>query len=808
VNLRVLQPYAAAALWLCVAAPHLAFGQAAPDLGRQLREIELDPESCLRIRDLQIRRPDVSIYLTDGYLAFSKPVAGRRPFAVFHAAERGDQGEVLIRPPDRGERASLAKFTGSPILSEQIKDAVFITTDGADQELLAMARQSPLSKPSLEMGLALSSRFNSVLRNLGDSFQVRLVHDLLTDERAWGLFYAALSGTQHGNFDVMFDPTAAEQVVLGQVTSAPQGSGFNVWASFESREARRRPGARPEAGGLTNYRIESVVAPDLSMECLTSADFTPARVIRRALSFEIAPAMEIVSVQVDGAEVEVFRRDALRSRLISGRHNDVFLIVLKEPLEPGRTYRMQFRHRGRVILPAGNDVYFVAARLNWYPARELSHSTFDLSFTLPKRLTAVAAGDLVSDTESGETRTVRWRTPSPIRVAGFNIGDYETITVKRSGLTVTVYSNRAAETALVRRQPQVLVLPPAWPARTGRRPEQVITIPPLPPPDPQARAAALAGDVSAAFEWFAGHFGPPPLSTLTVSPIPGSFGQGFPGLLYLSTLAYLNEKDRPESIRTDSLRRFYSEILYAHEVAHQWWGNLVGAASYRDEWISEALASYSAILVLERRDGPRAADQALDDGLRALRAQHAGKDVESIGPITWGYRLRADGPLDPWRTITYDKGSWIIHMLRRRMGDKAFLAMLGALRERHQYGFISTEDLRRLAAGFSPKNLPDPQLENFFDTWVYSTGIPTLELNTSLSGKAPKLQLTVTVNQSGAGDDFSADVPVAIWMRGAKTPITRWVRTSSGRTSFRLSLGAAPARVELAPGNGILAVRK
>jgi aminopeptidase N len=104
--------------------------------------------------------------------------------------------------------------------------------------------------------------------------------------------------------------------------------------------------------------------------------------------------------------------------------------------------------------------------------------------------------------------------------------------------------------------------------------------------------------------------------------------------------------------------------------------------------------------------------------------------------------------------------------------------------------------------------LPDPQLENFFDTWVYSTGIPTLELKTSLSGKAPKLQLTVTVNQSGVGEGFGADVPVEIWLPGAKSPIVQWLRTSSGGASFKLPVRAAPARVELAPGNGILAIRK
>jgi hypothetical protein len=798
----------AAALAMVLMTPETE-AQTAAALAGQLREVEIDPQASYRVRDLRLRKDDLSIYLNDGFLAFSKPVGGRRIFAVYHASETGDHAEVLVRPPDQGERASLARYTKSPILNEQVKEGVFISTDGSTEELLSAALESPATKPYPDMGLLLGSRMNSVMRNIGSSFQVRMVQDILADDPASGFFYAALSGTVLGNFDILFDPTNREQIVLGQVTSTPQGAGFNIWASFETRASRRRQSEPGAVGSLSDYRIDSVIDPDFSMMCTTTADFTPKRAVRGALTFEIAPAMEILSVSLDGVPVEVFRREAVRSRLMSHRSNQPFLIVLEKPMEAGRTYKIEFRHRGKVILPAGNNVFFVASRVNWYPALESGHSVYDLTFKLPKQLTVVAAGEVVEDKEEGETRTVRWRTPAPIRMAGFNIGDYEKTAVKRAGLTVTVYSNRSAESALVQRVPQVIMLPPAWVVRGGtRRPGELITIAPPPPPNPQARSEALASEISAALEWYAMHFGPPPLNTLTVSPIPGNFGQGFPGLLYLSTLAFLDEKERPEAARSNTLRLFYSEILSAHEAAHQWWGNLVGAATYHDEWISEALANYSAILVLERKKGAKAADQVLDEGLRALRMQYGGKTVEAEGPITWGVRLRSDSGIDPWRIITYDKGSWVIHMLRRRMGDQAFLAMLGELRKRYESNAVSTDQFRELAAEFSPKDLPDAKLEGFFDTWVYSTGIPTLQLKTAVSGKAPKVQLTVTVNQTGVGDDFSIDVPVEIWPAGAKTPVVKWVRTSADGATVKVTLPRHPQRVELAPGNGVLAVRK
>ena len=75
-------------------------------------------------------------------------------------------------------------------------------------------------------------------------------------------------------------------------------------------------------------------------------------------------------------------------------------------------------------------------------------------------------------------------------------------------------------------------------------------------------------------------------------------------MVYLSTLAYLNPGQLPAaSSRSAPRQTFYSELLETHEVAHQWWGNLVVPASYHDDWLIESLANYSALLLLERKKG-------------------------------------------------------------------------------------------------------------------------------------------------------------------------------------------------------------
>lgn len=784
--------------------------ESAAALGEQLRQIELDPGQCYRVRDLEFAREDIGLFFKDGLMIFAKPVAGQRLLAAFSAGEEGDDAEILLRAPNRSERASLAKSTGSPNLNEHFQTALLVFTDGGAEELLEKIRAGVV-KERPDEGILLAGRMNELARNFAQSFQVRLVLDLLTMDTRRGLFYAALASRGLGNFDAMYDPTLPEQVVVGEVSETMSGY-FDVWASFESR-SRRAGKAGPEDGVvIEDYRIESTVAADLSMKVTAKAKVAARKRAAGALMFELAPQMEVTGVTVDGQPAEVFRRDSMRAHLVGGSANDPFLVVLPAPLESGSAHEIVFQCEGKLIRPAGNNVFFVAARTNWYPSRGYRFTTFDLTFRVPKPLRVVATGDLASESEEGEWRVSRHRTAVPVRLAGFNIGDYESVEVKKGGLTVRVAANRLLEPALVpKAAPQLVVVPPQVGGRGAvRRTGEILAMPPPPPPDPKARLGELAAEIESAMEWMSSKFGPPPLATVTVSPIPGNFGQGFPGLVYLSTISYLSESERPAALRTAKQHTFYSEILCAHELAHQWWGNLVTAPTYRDEWIQEALANYTALMVLERRKGPRALETALLQFRDELMAESGEpkERLEAKGPITWGSRLRAEVGVDPWRVIVYDKGSWILHMLRRRMGDGPFLAMLGELRKKYSYRGLTTEEFRAAAARFLAKGDPDPELESFFDSWVYSTGIPALEVSTRVRGKAPPVELQVSVKQSGVGADFALDLPVEIRLPRQAAPLVKWIRTGTEPEVLRVKLKAAPLKVEVAPGLGVLEARR
>ncbi|MGA3204163.1 MAG: M1 family aminopeptidase, partial [Bryobacteraceae bacterium] len=772
-----------------------AAGPSAAEVARTIHDAALDPQECYRVRELNFRKDDISIYFTEGYLIFSKPAGGQLVSAVFTTEVEGGDGEVIILPPSRGERESLASFTQSPNLDEHISVALMIFTNGGGAALRDRIEKEGRGRKVPEMGALMADKWSGVLANIRDGFELRIVDDLLSPHpEASGFMLFGMAGRERGNFDLLYDPRAREQIVAGQFAERGGHQHYNIWTSFMAKGVRTGAAKRFDPGfTIRHFAIEATLDASLHMKASTKIKLRVGAAALRAFPFEITGAMKVTSARVDGAPVEMFSRDSVRGRALRLSEDDALLVVTPDPLAAGSEHQFEFEHEGDVIIPAGNGVYYVGARSTWYPHSTPEFSTYDLTFRYPKKLTLVTPGDLVEDRTDGETRVTRRRTDIPIRFAGFNLGEYERITGDVPGFSVEVYGNRRLESALVPK-PTAMPDPAARPLTLEQRRDSLRVQTPSAPPDPLARLHAVSANVSSSLEFYTGLFGAPALKTLTVAPIPGTFGQGFPGLVYLSTIAYLDPASRPAALRGQNEQVFFSDLMAAHEVAHQWWGNVVIVPSYQDEWLMEALSNYSALLWLEKKSGPKAVESVLEDYRERLLTKDAdGHTLESAGPIVWGLRLDNSGNPEAWRSITYEKGAWIMHMLRRRLGDDRFLKMLAELRRRYEFRAITTEEFGALAAEYLPPRTPSYAMDTFFDNWVYATGIPNLKLQSSIRG----LKVSGTVTQSGVGNDFSVEVPVEIqFVKGP--PETVWVRTSNDPVSFSVTIKQKPVRVSLA----------
>jgi hypothetical protein len=773
----------------------------AADLARALHENSFDRNECYRVRDISIVKEDLKIYLTDGHLIFSKPVAGRRIAAAFMADVDGGDGEVILLPPNSAERASLASYTGTPNLNEHFRAAMFMFTGSDYDAILSQLPKNPANKKVTDVAASMDARWTPMLRGLADTFQTRVALDLLGGPAGHpGIFAGLFENAKFGNFDVIFDPNGQEQIFAGHVGLRDNKAYFDTWTSFADRSTRHIPPPKQEDVVLSDYRIASTLNSDLSLDCVTRVKVKPKVDGATAVSFQMTSEMLLASVTVDGQAAETLQRDSVRSNI--GHGEDLFLVFPPAPLRAGREYEFEFKHSGKVIQDAGDHVYYVSARGNWYPTHSLQFAQYDLEFRYPVDLDLVAAGDVVEDRTEGDQRITRRRTASAIRFAAFNLGHYEHVQVESSGFIVDVCANRSLETALLPRQPPAFSVP----ITSGQQRQDAIMARPQPVeiPNPVAELQRVAADVAASVEFMVSKFGPPALPHITISPIPGTFGQGFPGLIYISTMAYLKNPVGEGSAVNESQQLYFDEFLQAHEVAHQWWGNRVTTTFYRDGWLMEALANVSALLYTEKRKGVHSAELMLDSyrGLLLEKGPN-GQIADAAGPVTFGPRLTSSQAPEAYRTITYGKGLWVMQMLRRRMGDDRFLAMLLDIVKRYDHREITTDEFRQAAAAHLPPHSDDPKLETFFEQWVNGTGIPSLKLTYAVKGKAPELRLVGTLRQSDVEAGFSTLVPVEIEVARGQT-VTQWVRTGGEAVMFTMPLKQAPLKVSLDPHYAVL----
>lgn len=796
---------------LLTAAVFTAAAQAPPEppqTARQtlarLLETRLDPNQCYRVRDLFLERQDVKFYFNDGVLIFAQPFEGREVAAFFLAVENTDQGEILVIPPTARERQSVALYTGEGVLNERFRSALLLFTDDTAAELHRTLDGSPSHKRDPELGASVAPRWSPVLKNVLEGVSLRLLGDLLSGRPIEeGVFAAAVNGGRLGRFDVVIDPHLHEQVSVGQAVRRDGRAFFDVWASFESR--RGNPDRGKVNGALQNYRIDATLGPDLGLQAVVEADLAPAADAGRTFAFELSQNLRLQSLLVRGQPADYVQLEQSPAGQASRRQNNVVLLLLPAIPVPGEPIPLRFEYSGDVVAEAGGSVFLVTNRGDWYPRGEPAFTDYELTFRHPAQYDLVATGEVVSESVDAGVRTVTFRSAHPIRMAGFNLGDYVSASREIDGYTVEVRANRRAEERLQPAAPLPVVVPNpmAGVRRRASGPDPSIVAPSAAPaPNPAARIEEIADADAETFGFFLERFGPPVMSRVVITPIPAGFGQGFPGLVYSPTLSYFAPADAPLKSLPPDDQQFFAELVRAHEISHQWWGNTVTVLSGADNWLMEGLATYSSLLTLERRQGPEAFRQLLANyKLHLLTKNERDQAVDSAGPVTLGDRLRTARFPSAYRVVLYEKSAWALHMLRARLGDEGFFALLSRLVENYRLQEIDTEAFRREAAAFVAKGEPDAELRDFFDQWIYDTGIPRFRVRHEQKGST----LTGKLLMENVGPAFLTPVELEIALgNGEKRRLTVW--TDGPETPFEAQLPAKAQRIAIDPDGKLLAV--
>ncbi|MFJ8362916.1 M1 family metallopeptidase [Streptomyces sp. NPDC093984] len=412
-----------------------------------------------------------------------------------------------------------------------------------------------------------------------------------------------------------------------------------------------------------HYALDVAYAPDTGR--LDGRTTITARATQSLTSFDL----DLQQLQV--AQVEVNGRPARFTR-----QGDEIRITPRGVLPKGRDFTVAVTYGG-IPQPLGGpivfgskygwmktaDGVFVACEPNaastWFPSSDhpSDKATYDIRIKTPKGLTAVSNGRLISTYDKGDQTVTHWRESKPMAtyLATATIGKFD--------------------------------------VRTGKTPSGIPVYVAIDPVLKNSNSVDVYAVTAEATDYWSKVFGPYPFEETgaIVDDMPEA---GF-SLEVQSKPAY-------SAVR--------NETTIVHELAHQWFGDSVSVAHWKDIWLNEGFATYAQWLWAEHK-GTRSAHDSFVAAYDARPADNA----------FWQIKV-ADPQRDTmFASAVYQRGAMTLQALRERIGDKAFFELLPAWTRLHRYGNANTGDFIRLAERISGQRLDD-----LFQKWIFTTGKPAL----------------------------------------------------------------------------------
>jgi len=232
----------------------------------------------------------------------------------------------------------------------------------------------------------------------------------------------------------------------------------------------------------------------------------------------------------------------------------------------------------------------------------------------------------------------------------------------------------------------------------------------------------------------------------------------------------------------------WKEYFLAHEIAHQWWGQGVTWARYRDQWLSEGLSQFSSSLNIQSKDG----DDAWADILKKF-SQWTGK--KSVwGPITLGSRISFTD-FEAYQAIVYDKTSLVLNMLRDLLGDDVFFSGLKEFYGTHQFKAAATGQFRRIMEKVSGRDL-----NSFFQLWFDSHALPEAHVDHRVERRETGVLLKIRVSQ--LNEEFVYPLWIA-WEEEDGGKRREKVIVDKRNQEFEWSLPGPPRKLEFNPDKAV-----
>ena len=731
-------------------------GSPAATVWNALSAAAMDPAKSAHAENVDIIRDRVHINLTDGTIQFTQPVNGVVFGAVFHG-----KGRLQADPPNPQEAQQLRLFTKQDRLNVEFGDATFSFTDGLLDEIGKQVKWQT-SGPAAD---DLYAKRQKEREDLGESSMPRLLQSILSADRARTAYFLADLRIDKGWVEVHDDALNPEDISVGRWVDVGPFKIFDTWMSFPaghtSAEAWKDPQAK-EDFIIRSYKIDVGATSGADLNATAHLDLEPRLAGQSVLIFDLDANLRLESVKDSSNNSLAF----YQSRETKDRYQsygDYVAVILAQPLAVGTPLSLDFRYGGkRAIRKAGNGNYFCESS-GWYPERPNSFSAradFDLTFHSPKNSALVATGEKTSETVDGGTRITTWKSEIPLAVAGFAYGDYKVTNDKAGDVAIDIYANRSPDDVMTMVQRYFEEGPGKQEAAVGSM-------------SPSIMAKTMGTEIANAVRVYSAWYGPFPYKHLSVTslPISYSYGQGWPGLIYLWSASFLDSTQRNAIGLKDQTG--LTDFFRGHETSHQWWGHRVGWKSYHDQWLSEGFAEFSGNLYVQYRQNMKEYLLRWRKEKEMLRKSDVkGHKVEELGSIWMGQRIASsitDG--SSYQDLIYSKGGYILQMLRMQLmnprdpdPDHLFKEMMQDYCKTFDNKAASTEDFKAIVEKHMTHGMDldgNHKMDWFFNQYVYGIGEAQYTFHSTAEATADgKTHIKGEITRTGVPDTWKDAVPL------------------------------------------------
>jgi hypothetical protein len=736
---------------------------------RQLRDIGLG--DTYRLENFTLHMDAGTFQFKSGTITFLALVDRFETGAIFLG-----QGHFTLQPGDEINKHEMLRRSGAPSAEEDFSEAVFRFTGNQYVRFTTELGGRTETPPEAAAAFARWKEKVRRRREIPEGFTQAILQSetidnvdadvlaALDNPKHPAFFNAYMHGTPHkdlrffirvrvGAIPQMDSP---EEVALINCNGGELDDGVWYSAHLLSEQRAHTANSREDKRlfATRRYNIETVIAKNDHLFGRATITFEPLLAGERVMKFGLLPTLRVTRVTDQNGQDLHFVQE-------NRKEDGSFYAILNEAPAMGQEHAISIEYVGdKVLANAGNGSYYVSARDSWYPNLNGfgEKALYDLTFKVPPANVLISVGKLEGQSTEAGFAVSHWVTPVPVAVAGFNYGQYKKIdypdNITRynlSGYYLTELPDnlrRYEHGALAAMSPTAMT---KYALDQTRAQMQLCTI----------------------------FFGRAPYDNVNITEQPNfSFGQSWPGLVYLPISAYIDSTQRWMLFGTINTKftGFVQEVT-PHEVAHQWFGHGVGWASYHDQWLSEGFAEFAAGLFLQQATGPKWQKDYIDfwerQRVRILEKNNFGVSPNDAGPLWLGLRLIAPRSPQAYQGVTYSKGAYVLLMLRSLMYDdhatgdqheQTFIDMMHDYMESYRDTPASTESFKAIVEKHMTKQMDIQQngrLDWFFDEWVYGTQVPRYSFKYEFKpGEGGKIKIHAEITQSEVDEHFAMFVPV------------------------------------------------